>query len=209
MTTSITDVQNLHHSSGRRPSTTRVVASCVVVAAATWMTGCGGSSGDADGTTTEASETAAITDATPVPTEAPVGTPDTASPDELGDSIGVLYVAAYDDVIAALEDRPDAAEATIELTALRDQYIEQLVELGWQREALDEPSRATVDARISSALMRLPAETLTEYQAAIDHYTSDAELDTLIRSFNIIGQYANFELLREQEPSEAARLGIG
>ena len=31
----------------------------------------------------------------------------------------------------------------------------------------------------------------------------------LIADFNIIGQYANFDLLREQEPEEAARLGVG
>ncbi len=209
MTTPTTDVPNLGRSSGRPHFATRVVAGCVVVAAAVWTTGCGGSSDDADDAAIEASVTAAITDATPVPTEATAGTSDTALPDELGDSIAVLYLAVYDDVITAVEDRPDPAKATTRLTALKDQYIEQLVELGRQREALDPSSRATVDARISSALMGLPTETLAEYQAAIDDYAGDAELDTLIRSFNIIGQYANFELLREQEPDEATRLGIG
>jgi hypothetical protein len=201
---------------------TRVVAGCVLVVAAVSTMGCGGSSDDTDDAATEASVTTAITDDaateasvttaitddTPVPTEAPAGSSDTASPDELGDSIAVLYLAVYDDVITALDDRPDPAEATTRLTALKDQYIEQLVELGWQREALDAPARATVDAKISSALMGLPTETLAEYQTAINDYAGDAELDTLIQSFNIIGQYANFELLREQEPSEAARLGI-
>ena len=207
MTTYTTDVRNPRRSSGRLPLTTRIVAGCVV-AASGWMTGCGGSSDNANAGATEASVTAPTTDATPQATDAPAATSDTASPDELGDSIAVLYLAAYDDVIAAVEDRPDPAEATARLIALKDRYIEQLVELGWQREALDPPLRATVDAKISSALMGLPSDTLTEYQAAIDHYAGDTELDTLIRSFNIIGQYANFELLREQEPDEATRLGI-
>lgn len=123
--------------------------------------------------------------------------------------IGAIYLAAYDDVIAALTDRPESTEATEQLTTLKDGYIEQLVELGQQREALDASGRATVDATIMSAVMSLPGETLTEYPAAIDHYVVDTELDKLIRSFNVIGQYANFDLLREQEPDEATRLGIG
>ena len=31
----------------------------------------------------------------------------------------------------------------------------------------------------------------------------------LIAAFNIIGQYANFDLLRRQAPDEAERLGLG
>ena len=55
-----------------------------------------------------------------------------------------------------------------------------------------------------------PEGTLADFQAVADHYfdSTDAELYSLITSFNIIGQYANFDLLRQQEPDEAARLGV-
>jgi hypothetical protein len=179
--------------------------SAVVIAA-----GCGGDDSDLadDGAPpTTAAEPAA--EAT-IPVETTVAASADLSPEELGDEIGALYLAVYDDVIETLEDRPDPDEATARLTELEATYIEQFVELGRQREQLDESGRATVDTAISTAIMSLPEETLAEFQAAIDDYADpDApELSELIRSFNIIGQYASFDLLREQDPDEAARLGI-
>ena len=172
------------------------------------VTSCGGDSDSTDDNPTTAAVTATATDGTATATEPiPSGATD-VTPADLGEEIGAIYLAAYDDVIAALADRPESAEATGLLTTLKDGYIEQLVALGQQREALDASGRATVDAAITSTLISLSGETLAEYQAAIDHYAADAQLSELIRSFNIIGQYANFDLLREQAPDEAARLGI-
>jgi hypothetical protein len=82
------------------------------------------------------------------------------------------------------------------------------VSLGRRREALGTADRATVDARITAALARLPAETYDAYQLAFTDYGSDLEVANLIAAFNILGQYANFDLLREQAPEEAERLGI-
>ena len=193
-----------------RSRTGRVVA--ILVGASVVAASCGGDDDVAD------DGAAATTDAPATPTPAGTSSPlettiaasSEMSPQELGDEIGTLYLAVYDDVIATLEDRPEPAEATARLTELEATYIEQFVELGRQREMLDESGRATVDTAISTAIMSLPEETLAEYQAAIDDYADpDApELSELIRSFNIIGQYASFDLLREQDPDEAARLGI-
>ncbi len=131
------------------------------------------------------------------------------TPEELGDRIGDLYLTAYDDVIALLADRPDAATAAAELAALKEQYVAQFVAFGRQREALGEADRATVDTRIALAVNLLPGETYDAYRQAWTHYGSEAEVAGLIASFNIIGQYANFDLLRQQAPEEAARLGLG
>ena len=169
---------------------------------------CGGGSDVTDDRPAATAVTATTPDGATAATQpTPSGGTD-VTPNEMGAEIGVIYLAVYGDVIAALADRPESAEATERMTTLKDGYIERFVALGQQREALDASGRATVDAAITSALMSLPGETLAEYQAAIDDYAADAELGELIRSFNIIGQYANFDLLREQEPDEAARLGI-
>ena len=40
------------------------------------------------------------------------------------------------------------------------------------------------------------------------YFSKDQEFHKLLTSFNIIGQYASFDLLKKQEPKEAARLGI-
>lgn len=141
-------------------------------------------------------------------TQAATTTATSAAPGELGDQIGELYLAAYDDVIALLADRPDAASAATELATLKEQYIQQFVVFGHQREALGEADRATVDAHITLAVDTLPDDTYDAYQQAWTDYRSDAEMAELIAAFNIIGQYANFDLLREQAPQEAARLGV-
>jgi hypothetical protein len=183
-----------------------------LAAAVTWsVAGCG-SDDDSAATSPDTSGTiATITQPTPVPGSGPPTTRDPAispSPDQLGDEIATLYLAAYDDVVDALADRPPADEASARLDTLKDDYIEQLVGLGRHRDGMAEPDRANVDSIVRRSLAGLSDDTLAEYQAAIDHYASDAELRELIASFNVIGQYASFDLLREQEPDEAARLGI-
>lgn len=117
-------------------------------------------------------------------------------------------MAVYADVVTTLADRPDVATAAAELAALKESYVQQLVELGREREALDTSQRAVIDLIVLNALNRLPEETLSAYQEAFEFYFDDPEVRDLISDFNIIGQYADFELLREQEPEEAARLGV-
>jgi hypothetical protein len=160
------------------------------------LAGCGGQSPT---TTTTAGTT----------TTAPVTTAAATDPAALGDEIGVLYLAAYDDLITLLADRPAPADAAAALASLKEPYVQQMVALGHRREALDDAGRAAVDARITAALGGLPTATYDAYQQAYTDYGSDLEVANLIASFNILGQYANFDLLREQAPDEAARLGVG
>jgi hypothetical protein len=168
----------------------------VLAAAAIGLAACGGGAGP---TTSEGSTTTAAST-----TGAPV-----EDPADLGDRIGDLYLAAYDDVVALLSARPEAAAAAADLAALKEGYVQQLVALGYEREALDASGRTTVDAAITAALSSLPATTYEAYQEAYAYYSGHPELANLIASFNVLGQYANFDLLREQSPDEAARLGVG
>mgnify|MGYP001825685059 CR=1 FL=1 len=178
----------------------RRVVLLVLVAMA--LASCGGDSSDPPGTMS-----ATASDPTSIPaTTAP---PESDDPAALGGEIGALYLQGYEDVIALLADRPDPEAATVALADLKESYIQQMVAFGYRREALDDAGRVAVDAAIMSALRGLDEETFAAYSQASSDYSGDPGVAALIGDFNIIGQYANFDLLREQDPEEAARLGVG
>ena len=70
--------------------------------------------------------------------------------------------------------------------------------------------RAQVEAKVSSSFSQAAStDWYKAYAKTTTFYTTeDAELGRHVQSFNIITQYAFFELLRKQEPAEAQRLGI-
>jgi hypothetical protein len=162
----------------------------------TAVSACGGESSDAPASDVTGS---------PVTTSAP----ETDDPATLGAEIGAVYVQAYEDVVTVLAERPDPDTAAVVLADLKEDTIEQMVALGHRRETFDEAGRAVVDAAIRSSLSALSSETFEAYSQAASDYVGDPEVAALIADFNIIGQYANFDLLREQDPEEAARLGVG
>lgn len=180
----------------------KVVCLIVVLTVVTlWLTACGG--GGAPAPAAPASPSA-----TP-PTAAPVA-PKALTPKELGDKIGVVYVGSLQAVTKQLENKPDAATALPQVTKLQEQTIQQLVELGKQREALSVADRASVDNAINSALMAIASEPWYKTYTELSQYYFDKapDLQKALASFNIIGQYANFDLLKQQAPAEAQRLGI-
>jgi hypothetical protein len=128
--------------------------------------------------------------------------------ENLGEKIGSSYVETLKQVVAMLDDRPAAADARAMLTDMKTWTIELMVDLGREREALSETDRATADRVLSRRIMEVPADLFKEYQAGQMHYKDDRELFQLIADFNIITQYANFDLLKKQLPKEAKRLGI-
>ncbi len=138
--------------------------------------------------------------------------PETAaemSPAELGRQIGELYVQALSGVTEMLKEKPGVAEVRPQVEQLKEKYVRQLVELGRKREALDASGKAAVDSQIMikvNALAREPwYATFNEVQ---QHYFQDQDFHKVVIAFNVIGQYANFDLLKQQDPQEAARLGI-
>jgi hypothetical protein len=94
------------------------------------------------------------------------------------------------------------------LEALKDQYIQIFVELGRRVEALDHTQRGPVNSAVMGAMRELPD--FEWFNSAMDHYRpQDREFANFIASFNVLTQYAFFDLLRQQEPGEAQRLGVG
>jgi hypothetical protein len=175
-----------------------LLLAAIVAAAAMLLVACGGSSESATTTSTGASSSSS--------TSASAG----LGPKELGDQIGAIYVAALRDVALALKDKPEVTTVRSQVEQLKNDAIAKLVELGRAREAMETADRATVDARITAALDAAGSEDwYATYNDAWTHYSDiDHDFANLVAAFNVIGQYANFDLLKQQAPEEATRLGI-
>ncbi|MBN1150099.1 hypothetical protein JXA84_02635 [candidate division WOR-3 bacterium] len=131
------------------------------------------------------------------------------SPGKLGDSIGIVYLKAIEDVTLMIEGKPNPGQIRPDVEELKEKYIQILVSLGNLREAFDESDRKLVDQAIVLKLNSLAnVDWYETYTQCLQSYTSDHDFYDLLLSFNIIGQYANYDLLKKQEPEEALRLGI-
>ncbi|MGD9344400.1 MAG: hypothetical protein PVH84_00965 [Candidatus Aminicenantes bacterium] len=131
------------------------------------------------------------------------------SPSELGQEIADLYAKAMTELTDMLKDKPAVDEVKTKVEDLKEVYVKKLVEYGRKREAFDAPGRASVDSQIrmkASSMYKQPV--WTSYNDIQQHYFQDRDFHKIIMSFNIITQYANFDLLKKQEPDEAMRLGI-
>lgn len=130
------------------------------------------------------------------------------SPEDIGNAVKAVYMDAIRQVTALMASNPSAEELMPQVLELKEREILRLVELGRQRDALDTRSKAACDRVIQQGFVELPMadfQTFTDGQRA---YADDLALFNAIGSFNVITQYAVFELLKEQAPEEAARLGI-
>ncbi len=131
------------------------------------------------------------------------------TPEELGAEIGDLYVRALSEVTDLLKGMPEVSGVRDRVQQLRESYITRLVALGRAREALNTAQRATVDSIVRQKVSAIESQSwYATYGQVQQHYIKDADFSKLVASFNIIGQYANFDLLKKQEPAEAKRLGI-
>lgn len=132
------------------------------------------------------------------------------TPRQLGDSIGTLYCEGISTLAGLLAAQDDPAALTGEVEALKEGLIERFVALGHERLALDDEERSAVDMATSFAVRRVDMGAFKALTEACNTYrqTHNA-LSNVLASFNVIHQYAAFELLAQQLPAEAARLGVG
>jgi hypothetical protein len=175
----------------------------LLVTAGLLLAACGGSD---DPTATTAAGGSATTAAATPTSEAAAA----LGANELGDQIGAVYVGSIEAVAVLLKDKPEAATVKAQVEDLKASTITKLVELGKAREAMSTSDRAKVDFQINAALTAAGSKDwYTTYNDVWKHYSAaDAEFGNVIAAFNIIGQYANFDLLKQQLPEEATRLGI-
>ena len=186
---------------GSRPIAAGALFAAILVAAMLLVAACGSS---------EPTSTTSTTAASGSPSTTPTSASATLGADELGSQIGTIYVAALRDAALALKDKPDVATVRSRIEQLKNDTISKLVELGRAREAMSTADRAKVDAKITAALSAAGGEDwYATYTDVWNHYSGvDADFANLVAAFNVIGQYANFDLLKQQAPEEATRLGI-
>lgn len=136
-------------------------------------------------------------------------TPAALTPEQLGRAIADVYVNCMTKVSGMMAEKENTDVLKPRLETFREEVIGKLVKLGKKREALDTAERAAVDRNISTGISAIPREVYDRYNQGYKHYAGiDRETGNLIASFNIITQYASFDLLKKQNPGEAKRLGI-
>jgi hypothetical protein len=137
------------------------------------------------------------------------GTKTITDPKELGEAIGKNYDEMFDKLIAVLESTDDIDKLKEDVAALKEEYIQIFVEYGKMREELDEADRPKVDSAVLSYNRNLDMDRFQKYSDLQQELSQqDYDLGKMVSSFNILTQYAFFELLKRQEPEEAERLGI-
>jgi hypothetical protein len=131
------------------------------------------------------------------------------SPDELGKAIVDNYYDSLKKLTGLMKDQPEPADLTPKVDALKEETIKKMVELGQKVAKLDEAGKKKVDAKVSMGLSNTPMDVFKAFSEGQQFYAKkDDNLGKTIKDFNIITQYAVFDLLKKQDPKEAERLGI-
>jgi hypothetical protein len=181
-----------------------LTVACLLLAMGLLAAGCGGGSSSDTSATTAATATTATSAATTAAT--------TMSGNDLGKAEGALWAEAMQKLNSLLDGMPAVDSVKDKVAALKEEYVQKLVALGKQRESLDASGKTQADSATTAALAAAANETWYKtYMSDFDQYSyqsGDVDFVNLLASFNILTQYANFELLKKQAPAEATRLGI-
>lgn len=142
-----------------------------------------------------------------------VSVPESAQ--ELGKKISNDYWEAMGELKAMVQPKPEAGELKPKVQAMRDKYIERFVAYGkaieakgesYKNEVTSAQNRAEAERRYAPNSDAIDISWLGE---AVNYYRpKDNDLGNMIADVNIITQYAYFDLLKQQRPKEAERLGI-
>ncbi|MCD4707958.1 MAG: hypothetical protein K8S62_09495 [Candidatus Sabulitectum sp.] len=130
-------------------------------------------------------------------------------PEVLGNTVADVYETMYDELNHVVNLGLSVEDLSAEIAAMKEDYIGQFVELGAVREEMNEEQKEIANSTIRSRFYNLDMEIYESVNDQISAYrVQDNDLANEIAEFNILAQYADYELLREQSPDEAARLGI-
>ncbi len=127
-----------------------------------------------------------------------------------GQAVTDTWAQTMQQLVAILEDKPEVSSATPQVEALKESTIQTLIGLGRHRETLSAADRARADSLEWSTFYALTEESwYPAYHELWQYYQGlDLEFANLISGFNILTQYSDFTLLRQQLPDEAVRLGV-
>ncbi len=132
------------------------------------------------------------------------------TPEGLADAIMSTYRDAISDVVTLTDGLPDGQSIFDDAVALKEKYVQKFAALGKQKEQMSEADRAAIDSKLRMGMNSYYSDpTFKAYMEATNSYISThRELQKILADFNVITQYADFELLRKQLPDEAKRLGV-
>ena len=182
------------------PAFLSLLIALILASACLLEAGCGSSAG---GTGTTTAPTAGDATSTTV-------APEEVTPAGLATAVTDTWAEAMQELVALLEDKPEAAAILPQVQALREEYIQRLAELGHQRETLSAADNDQANSLEMLAFNDMANEVwYTSHNTLWSYYADvDLELANLLGTFNYLTQYSDFQLLKEQAPEEAARLGI-
>ncbi|MGB0133734.1 hypothetical protein [Dokdonella sp.] len=135
-------------------------------------------------------------------------------PDQLGAAISDIHLRAMKETAAMLQGKPSPDQIAAQFAESKQQWIAEMVALGQQVEKLDDADRKRVEAAVRTMYRQLQSDPALSadwqaFSAAINAYiNSDPAFHRELKPLNILTQYAFFDLLREQAPREAERLGL-
>jgi hypothetical protein len=133
---------------------------------------------------------------------------------QLAKQVAATWSEAIQKLVPLLEPTPPVTSLQAPVAQLKEEYVQKMVALGRQIAALDGSQRQETYASTTEILSSTAdsdwflsyTRLYNQYAAGSDQTAQDFAV--LLSSFNTLTQYAFFDLLREQDPDEAQRLGI-
>ena len=135
--------------------------------------------------------------------------PATRTPQAIGQDIRAAHAQAMAQLADLLGREQDPDQLLPQVRQLHEATARNLVALGRERQNLDTFGKADCDRVIQQGMTSIPPETYAALDQAVQRYAANPDLAEALAGFNDIVQYAILELLREQRPAEATRLGAG
>jgi hypothetical protein len=134
------------------------------------------------------------------------------TPDVWAEEVNTIYERAILNLDAIIGNKPDLNDGLrTRVLDLKYGIIKELLEYGKMRGKMNQSDQKMCSSKLSFKLERIyknPAWDRSINKVRMEYNKSDQAFGNQIMSFNIITQYAQFELLRKQEPDEAKRLGV-
>jgi hypothetical protein len=128
---------------------------------------------------------------------------------EVARAVSAIHAEVMAEVTRRMESAANAQSLLVDLRGYHRETVNRLIGLGRAREGFHRGGKAIVDAAINTSLNRLAPDIMLAFADGQRRFSGDPELARLIADFSAITRYANFDLLREQDPALADEMGIG
>ncbi len=132
------------------------------------------------------------------------------NPDSIANQIGVVYEDGFVKLAEITKGNPEASKIKDAVKKLKEETILKMVEIGKKRELLTDLEKKEINSKLWKSMRKLGSSAHYKSMMAAHKFYMKKDMGVAndIAAFNIITQYASFELIKKQNPVEAKRLGI-